>query len=137
MLNQVIVTGKLASEPKRIVTQEGTVLYLFTLASVGPTGRFVFPPVVTDRLPDFVTYKPNTKIHDQPTLTVVGWLRTVNVDLELKDEVLRLARKAKVPGRIIKRLDAVLSKAGAQVPRVQRVTVEVFAEQILPGGGWI
>lgn len=135
MINQVIVTGKLASEPRRIVSQDGTVFYLFTIASVGPTGRFVFPPVITDRLPEFVVYKPNAKIDDQPTLTAIGWLRTVNVDLELKAEVLRLARKAKVPGRIVQRLDAVLSKAGDA--RAPRVAVEVFAEQILLGGEWI
>lgn len=135
MINQVIITGKLASEPKRIVTPDRTVLYLFTIASVGPTGRFVFPPIVTDRLPDFVTFKPNTRLNDQPTLTVIGWLRTVNVELDLKNEVLRLARKARVPGRIVKRLDAVLSKANDA--RVPRVTVDVFAEQIIPGGEWL
>jgi hypothetical protein len=134
-INQVIITGKLAGEPKQI-NSNGTQLYLFTMASVGPTGRFVFPPILAAKLPDFVAYKPDAKMDDQPTLTVIGWVRTVNADVDLVDEVLRLARRAKVPGKIMQRLQAVLGKLDP--PRtVPRVVVDIFAEQILPGGEWI
>jgi len=134
-INQVIITGKLAGAPKQI-DSNGAKLYLFTIASVGPTGRFVFPPILTEKLPDFVAYKPDAKMDAQPTLTVIGWVRTVNADVDLADEVLRLARRAKVPGKVIQRLQAILGKM--EPPRtVPRVVVDIFAEQILPGGEWI
>lgn len=135
MLNQVIVTGKLASKPKKVITQDGTALHVFTIASAGPSGRFVFPPVVADQLPEFVAFNDDVKLPDQVTLTVIGWVRTVNVSTPLKDEVLRLARKAKVSSKIMARLSAVLDKANGALAK--RVVVEIFAEQILPGGDWL
>jgi hypothetical protein len=144
ILNQIIVSGKPASPPRQITGGRKAGKYLLVLAVQTPNtpkGVLSFPIVVADELPECVLscdYR-DTKLEDRPTITVIGYLRTDNISLDLHEEVLRLARKANAPGKLLKRLDALLSKAAERANgnlRTRRVGTEIRAEQILQGGLW-
>ncbi|MGB9620440.1 MAG: hypothetical protein ACPL7K_08520 [Armatimonadota bacterium] len=130
MLNQILVTGKVASPLRRIDRET----YLFILATFGPDGNLCFPPVIVHNPPDFLRFAPDCKLHEQPTVTVIGSIRTNNLSIPLKDEIVRLARRAGAPGKIVLRLQAVLSKSDDLYAK--RVGVEIIADQIFPGGEW-
>jgi hypothetical protein len=54
----------------------------------------VFPVLVTDVLPKFVTYyNDGRKLHEQPLVTVVGRIRTRNLTHPLGKEVAAQARR--------------------------------------------
>ena len=142
ILNQVIVTGKPASPPRQIIEGRKAGKYLLVLAVQtpdAPKGVLSFPIIVADELPECVLscdYR-DTKLQDRPTITVIGYLRTDNITLDLREEVLRLARKANAPGKLLQRLDALLSKTKQTGNlRTRRVGTEIHAQQILQGGLW-
>ena len=142
ILNQIIVSGKPASPPRQITGGRKAGKYLLVLAVQTPDtpkGVLSFPIVVADELPECVlSCDYRGSLQDRPTITVIGHLRTDNITLDLREEVLRLARKASAPGRLLQRLDALLSKAAERSGnlRTRRVGTEIRAEQILQGGLW-
>lgn len=137
MVNRVVMAGKLASPPKRVVNN-GISFYLFTIATHSPDGQLVFPPVLTRALPKFLKFKEGAGLSDQMTVWVIGWVRTVDIDTSLAEEIRRLLRRSKNvrESNAIRQLRELLDSPEIQQVSIERVAVEVFADEIWPGGDY-
>lgn len=133
--NHAILSGRVSRPPQRVrVGGQGSPWgYAVTLA-VRTGNGLIFPTVVVEGdLPPFVTYDPQAPLHQQPLLTVIGYVRTRNLTLDLAQEVTRLARRAGADQETVERLAAILDGSGLVA---RRVVTDLLAQQILEGGTW-
>lgn len=132
-INAVTLSGRVSRSPRRIRGSNGGYQYVFPLAVRDGDDRLVFPMVTTTELPEFVTYHPGKKLHEQPLVTVSGKLQTRNVTRPLANELAALARRAGATHELIAAIRDVL--AHLNLP-ARRVVTEVVAQTILEGGVW-
>jgi len=126
-INIVTISGKISRPPKKV---QGN--YIFPLA-VRDGNSIVFPVVILENLPPFVSYQTGKKLHEQPLVTVVGRVRTRNVTRPLATELAILAQRAGATQDLINAVEDLLNVLNLES---KRVVTEILVEKIMEGGTW-
>ncbi len=131
-INVVTLSGRVSRPPKRVQSGDGYA-YVFPLAVREEGDCLVFPMVVADTIPEFVTYHTGRKLHEQPLVTVIGRTHTRNLTRPLADDLAAQARRAGAPEEIITALEEMLDKLGLEA---RHVVTEIVVDSIHEGGAW-
>ena len=132
-INVVTLSGRVSRRPKRVrAPGDDGYVFVFPLA-VRDGGEIVFPMVVAETLPKFVTYHAGRKLHQQPSVTVAGRARTRNLTRPLAEDLAAQARRA---GATEETVAAIREHLGGSELQARRVVTEILAERILEGGAW-